>query len=175
MSDLIRGRKPLLALIALAVAMAAPATAIAQSNPGVDVYVEQIPTGSGTKATPKRSTPPAARPAPRNYVAPRPAAPAAPVQRYQAPRTYSAPAAPAHKAVHKHKKHKKHHAAAPVHKAKPAAAAPAAPRHVPSAPASASTGTDFGPLALGLALLGITAAVIGGAAVQRRRIADPAV
>jgi hypothetical protein len=173
MSDLIRGRKPLLALIAAVVAMAAPATATAQ-NSGVDVYVEQVPTPSGTKATPKRSTPaPAPRPAPRNYTAPRPAAPAAPVQRYQAPAA-PAPAAPAHKkAVRKHKRKRAHHAAA-VPKAKPAATAPVVPKRVAQAPTSASTGADFGPLALGLALLGITGAVIGAAAMQRRRVARPA-
>ncbi len=175
MSDLIRGRKPLLALIATAVAMTAPAAAHAQ-NPGVDVYVEQIPSAGGTKATPKRSTPrPAPRPAPRNYTAPRPAAPApaAPVQRYQAPAA-PAPAAPAHKKAAR--KHKRKHHATPVHKAKPAAAAPVVPKRVAQAPASSSvsTGADFGPLALGLALLGITAAVIGAAAMQRRRVARPA-
>jgi hypothetical protein len=171
MSDLIRGRKPLLALIAAAVAMAIPASAGAQ-NPGVDVYVEQVPTPSGTKATPKPAPRPAARPAPRNYTAPRPAAPApvAPVQRYQAPS--AAPAAPAKKKPARKHKHK-HAAAAPAVKRTPAATAPVVPRRV-TQPASASTGADFGPLALGLGLLGITAAVIGAAAVQRRRIARPA-
>lgn len=175
MSDLVRGRKPLLALIAVAVAMTAPATAHAQS-PGVDVYVEQLPAAGGTKPAPKRTTPrPAApRPAPRNYTAPRPVtpapAPAAPVQRYQAPS--AAPAAPAKKkAARKHKR--KHAAAAPAIERKPVATAPAVPRRV-TAPASAGTGSDFGPLALGLALLGITAAVIGAAAMQRRRVAHPA-
>jgi hypothetical protein len=155
--------------------MAMPAgMAHAQVNSGIEAYVEQLPTSTGTKVTntpKKQATPrPAPRPQrtyhPRPAYAPRPAYVAPSVQR--ATPTYrpqaSAPAAKPHHKKRAHRRHR-HHAAAALTPRTHASPAP----NVPAVPAGSVSGGDHGFTWLAAFMLVVTGAVLAGAHVQRRR------